>query len=739
MKLPSKKWLDILGYIGISLLAALWFAGARSSHGGTATPVVNAFSSFSSANGKTSAQTSHDTLKRQTIFGNDSTLAAIGAGPTYKGLPIGINARNFYAGPGMAVYCNSTTAAVTYQVAYPWVDASQYASLQAAAAAIGSVNPTVLYITTPQTVGVSTVLTANITVVGLNTGLITINNAVTLTVNGPSDNLYIAGVGNIIYNGVAIYRGATIGNSGTITFNAIPIIEIYKVITGNGTVSLPLGTIAHAEWWGTLGPAIQSAINAVANGSTIYIDSAYTTTTSYNLTNRSNLHITGKGSIAIATGNATLAYIFQMIGTLDKIEIDSLTLTGEANTSYSQYGIGQLSGQTITGAYYHDLKVSNLNLGISITGIGGVVERNIVSNIVGTGTGQGYGIHSDSTQDLVVAFNKTTNCQRHDIYTSKPNGAVIGFNISRGHRSGGVATGTYTVAIPVSRGNHVLVIGNEIYDSYDGAIGVQHETASSLNCSDITVVNNKMVNRKNAVGSLYIGEQLLPSGYTTSNVIVHDNQIISDESVSTGGAEIVVFNGSLIKFHHNSIQYSNPTSGALLLNLSGTYANAGDLAACEFNENTFKFLGASPGNLKGINFSTPVVTGTAHIDALRNKFLGFGASDNPYVFQVTQTNPYLLFDQASGQRYGTYTAGATTPSVYGITSMLIANSGSVTITNLTDGMEGQIVTLLFADSNTTINNAGNFKIGSSITSANNVILTLVFRSATWQQVSRSIN
>ena len=91
-------------------------------------------------------------------------------------------------------------------------------------------------------------------------------------------------------------------------------------------------------------------------------------------------------------------------------------------------------------------------------------------------------------------------------------------------------------------------------------------------------------------------------------------------------------------------------------------------------------------------------------------------------------------------RIGTYTAGATTPSVLGVSHMLVSNSGATSITNFTNAVNGQILTLIFNDANTTVtrNNAYLFG-GLNFTSTANDTLTLIQNGGLWYEVCRSVN
>jgi hypothetical protein len=87
-----------------------------------------------------------------------------------------------------------------------------------------------------------------------------------------------------------------------------------------------------------------------------------------------------------------------------------------------------------------------------------------------------------------------------------------------------------------------------------------------------------------------------------------------------------------------------------------------------------------------------------------------------------------------------YTDGNTTPSVLGASFMFISNSSPTTITNFTNGIENQIITLIFANSNTTINRSNCYlSLGLNFTSTSADTLTLINYAGLWYEVSRSVN
>lgn len=126
-------------------------------------------------------------------------------------------------------------------------------------------------------------------------------------------------------------------------------------------------------------------------------------------------------------------------------------------------------------------------------------------------------------------------------------------------------------------------------------------------------------------------------------------------------------------------------------------------------------------------------------------YLGFDANDNLVIFDSGPTarviiTPTGLITGGFVRKAGAYAAGDTTPSVAGVSYMVIANAGAVVITDFDDGVDGQEVTLEFADANTTINRTHCFLAGgvNFVGSADDTI-TLVKRGASWREKCRSVN
>lgn len=87
----------------------------------------------------------------------------------------------------------------------------------------------------------------------------------------------------------------------------------------------------------------------------------------------------------------------------------------------------------------------------------------------------------------------------------------------------------------------------------------------------------------------------------------------------------------------------------------------------------------------------------------------------------------------------TFTDQDTTPSVAGRRYFKCNNSLATAITNFDDGVEGQEITIVFSDANTTIADSGSFKLNGAFSSTADDVLTLVLVGSSWYEKSRSQN
>jgi len=87
----------------------------------------------------------------------------------------------------------------------------------------------------------------------------------------------------------------------------------------------------------------------------------------------------------------------------------------------------------------------------------------------------------------------------------------------------------------------------------------------------------------------------------------------------------------------------------------------------------------------------------------------------------------------------TLTNNSATPSVVGFNMFYASNSSATTITNLTGGITGQQITIIFTNSNTSIADNSNIKLASAFTSTADDVMRLVCVASVWYEISRSVN
>jgi hypothetical protein len=257
---------------------------------------------------------------------------------------------------------------------------------------------------------------------------------------------------------------------------------------------------------------------------------------------------------------------------------------------------------------------------------------------------------------------------------------------------------------------------------------------------------DKKISALTAASTPLAGTEVLPivqSGATvkvavsdlTAGRAVSASQLSSTTKVSakiaTSGTyyrvyEILATGGTAI----GEISYSDTNDTMRIANLSN-YVNT---SMTFYNNGSDRMEIMPNGDVKALNGN--VVIGTS----------GKGITDSTGGLTSTYNSTGITTNgtNSAGQVYrtGTYTDGATTPSVLGVSHLVISNSGATSITNFTNAVNGQIITLIFTDANTTVTrNNAYLSLGLNFTSTANDTLTLIYRGseALWYEVCRSVN
>lgn len=189
----------------------------------------------------------------------------------------------------------------------------------------------------------------------------------------------------------------------------------------------------------------------------------------------------------------------QYAGTIANVTIEGLELSGAGPDEAYHAGLWSYSGTTIKNLTVRNNYVHDVSLGLSVGGNpvdGFLVEGNHVENIIGTTSGNGYGIHVENDSTLPsngrIIGNLIIGAQRHSIYQSKGSGVVIADNTIKNHAIGRPTPGSALSAIVVARSSDITVIGNMVDGATDGSITVDTDKHNII--KNITVVGNTFSN-----------------------------------------------------------------------------------------------------------------------------------------------------------------------------------------------------------------------------------------------------
>lgn len=243
---------------------------------------------------------------------------------------------------------------------------------------------------------------------------------------------------------------------------------------------------------------LRSAIAAARPGTTVTIAPG-----TYDIGSRP-LRVDGKRNVRIVgagAGRTTIRssgsapFIIELAGSNDDIEIAGMTLLGASRLTRNTHGLASgFDRMNLTRAWFHDLDIRNVAVGISVVGSGnGVCDgvritdnelTNIqdVVNAEGVTSGSGYGIHNDGCSNTRISGNTIRNADRHSIYQASAyqpgrppasGSIVIADNLIVDHGKTSSLSNEWQVALAVARSSNVVVSGNEIVDPRFDAISIE--------------------------------------------------------------------------------------------------------------------------------------------------------------------------------------------------------------------------------------------------------------------------
>lgn len=405
---------------------------------------------------------------------------------------------------------------------------------------------------------------------------------------------------------------------------------------------------------------IQRALDSVSSNAVIEfpINKTLNISSDLTITNKTNYRITG--ARLQLSGSMTRAFV--VVGTLDNIEIDHCWINGDGVVANQQKGIQNNSGQTVTHFRYHHNFISNVTIAISLnadlsgTYDSGSVDNNFIYNIVGDTSGYGYGIHTANGTNVVIAHNTIDSCQRHSIYQAKGGrGNKIIFNTILNHRKTNAAA-LYRPAINCIRSSGVLIMGNTFKDCYDCCLIVGGDSPGGFACSDIDVINNKVINPQNNVAPFMIGEQILATSLIDGARFL-GNKVMIDTWM--GGSIFKFYNGKNIEIANNYMVINGITQSITGIELNDSYVTDNNQADnLNFHDNTFDFEGTTFGTSKGHHIGTKYAGGTMNIEVRNNTYRN-SSNYTPVYFASANANTNLSYGTKKFTQNYANTSGAT--------------------------------------------------------------------------------
>ena len=228
------------------------------------------------------------------------------------------------------------------------------------------------------------------------------------------------------------------------------------------------------------------------------------------------------------------------------LDITGFHIKGNSSNASNCRGIYSNSGNQLININIYDNEIDLCSLGISLNSDSGGdlrncnVFRNKITNILGTDSGFGYGIHLSNNSytydtNVNVYNNYIYNSERHSIYMARGRGYNVYNNNVNDHRKN-ILDSIPRAAIDISRASNVECYDNKVVNCNGSAIMVTGDLLELLSrVENINIYNNHLESR--LLSTLWIG-YLTPEIYSELNGInVKGNTIIYNGSETAQSIE----------------------------------------------------------------------------------------------------------------------------------------------------------------------------------------------------------
>ncbi len=507
-------------------------------------------------------------------------------------------------------------------------------------------------------------------------------------------------------------------------------------------------------------PAVQKAINAVSSGTVFFPMGSYLVgRAGLSIANKTGVILSGAGATIKIGGVSTLHDAFGSACILfhnsSNCGINNVTIQGNnhATTAISLYNCTDcvIDNNNVSGCGKYGL----------INAIGGGSRNRITNNTLfnpltsgAAGIRAGNYNATDMENNIYVVGNNIYDCHSgHDAMVISSNGGRIADNFCS-DSTGTAGTGINFGGANGYASNNLTISNNIVMACGEGIQSdVIYKTDADIP-SRITISGNVLYQNMNA--GIYV--PTLQNSAITGNICINNNNanVTSFNGIDlTNKCYEVIVTGNLCLDTRSGASVTQDKGIAITSGISG---NPRDITIsgniCKNNKTNGIFINAAPSSL---------LTGITIIGNVCNHNLGYGISitevDPGSITFVTvignscnnnksiDLRTSLLDVIAENNRYNTeqdvshmsFPENSATPSVYG-RRFWRANNGSPTIINaFNSGQDGQEITILAANGNTTIAHGRTLilKGATPATLAQDQMITLVRQGKLWREKCRS--
>jgi parallel beta-helix repeat protein len=354
---------------------------------------------------------------------------------------------------------------------------------------------------------------------------------------------------------------------------------------------------------------------------------------------------------------------------------------------------------------------------IVFDGIGALIQGNSIHYPTTTGwNGSGMSLASSASGSVTLRRVRVLNnyiqgapYQGIQLYapTASDAGEDESFVISGNIIVGGGGAGIYLL-----NAQHTQVSNNILQDNVRGIYALGH--AHDLNISDNTIWDSRSGDSRTMLYGIWLAPGSGGS-FAINHVLIANNRVTAarDFGIQVSAGPTSSESVSHIQVVGNVVRDTVPATG-------GAFGDGIHIAG--------------PGVATNVVVRGNVALGSARSD-LRIGNVAAGSS----VIVEPDSNIYVSSFNLGYASVNTLTVNSATPSVQYLALWREANTSSTTITNLTDGRDGQTIRIYFTSTNTTIQHGSNISLGSGANFTGQVgdILELQRVGSTWREVSRS--